>query len=89
MKTEDKIQEMLDEARRGKETWAETFGIHSTTFETFLQTLQDDVLEFELEMRRRGREPDMSKIRRYLGNLVKGNREIRRILVNVAKVEGI
>ena len=70
MKTEDRIDQMLREAR-GKETWAETFGIHSTTFETFLQTLQEDVLAFELEMRRRGRDPDMSKIRRYLGNLIK------------------
>jgi len=88
MKTEDKIQRMLSE-KKGRESWADTFGIHSTTFETFLQTLQEDVLEFELEMRRRGRDPDMSKIRRYLGNLMRGNREIRRILVNVAKVEGI
>jgi len=88
MKTEDKIERMLRE-KRGKESWADTFGIHSTTFETFLKTLQEDVLEFELEMRRRGRDPDMSKIRRYLGNLMKGNREVRRILVNVAKVEGI
>ena len=87
MKTEDKIEQMLSEAR--KESWADTFGIHSTTFGTFLQTLQEDVLEFEMEMRRRGKDPDMSKIRRYLGNLIKGNREVRRILVNVAKVEGI
>lgn len=87
MELEDKIDEMLTE--RGSETWAQRFGIHSTTFETFLATMQEDVLEFELEMRRRGRDPDMSKIRRFLGQLMKANKEVRRILVNVAKVEGM
>ncbi len=86
MKIEDKLQRMIKEAN---ESWAERFGIHSTTFSTFLETFQEDVLEFELEMRRRGRDPDMSKIRRLLGSLNKANKEVRRILVNVAKVEGM
>jgi hypothetical protein len=67
----DKYIETIDEAN---ETWAEKFGIHSTTFETFLQTLQEDVLEFELEMRRRGRNPNMSQIKRFLGQLAKANK---------------
>ena len=86
MKFEDYIDDKIDE---GNEPWSERFGIHSTTFETFLQTLQEDVLEFELEMRRRGRSPSMSSIKRLLSQLSKANKEMRRILVNVAKVEGI
>ncbi len=86
MKFGNYIDDKIDE---GKEPWSERFGIHSTTFETFLQTLQEDVLEFELEMRRRGRHPNMSSIKRLLGQLAKANKEMRRILVNVAKVEGI
>ena len=70
MKIEDKLERMISEAT---ESWAERFGIHSTTFSTFLQTFQEDVLEFELEMRRRGRDPDMSKIRRLLGKLSLSN----------------
>jgi hypothetical protein len=86
MKIEDKLDRIMKEAN---EPWSERFGIHSTTFETFLRTMQEDVLEFELEMRRRGRDPNMSKIRRFLGQLMKANKEVRKILVNVAKVEGI
>ncbi len=86
MNITDKLEKMISER---KEPWSERFGIHSTTFETFLQTLQEDVLEFELEMRRRGRSPSMSSIKRLLSQLSKANKEMRRILVNVAKVEGI
>jgi hypothetical protein len=87
----DKYIETIDEKTidEAYETWAEKFGIHSTTFGSFLQSLQEDVLEFELEMRRRGRHPNMSQIRRLLGQLAQANKEVRRILVNVAKVEGI
>jgi hypothetical protein len=86
MKIEDKIQRMVSEAN---EPWSQKFGIHSTTFETFLETLQSDVLEFELEMRRRGKEPDLTKFRRLIGQLGKANKEMRRILVTAAKGMGI
>lgn len=87
MKPEDKIDMMLAEAMR--DTWAERFGSHNVTFENFLKTFQADVLEFELEMRRRGKEPDLTKVRRLLGQLAKANKEVRRILVTVARAQDL
>lgn len=86
MSIEDRIKQMINERN---EPWSERFGIHSTTFVTFLQTLQNDITEFELEMKRRGRKPDMSGAKRLLGSLMKANIEMRRVLVTTAKKEGI
>ena len=87
MKTLDKIEMILTE--RLKDTWAGKFQIHSETLSNFLKTFNSDVLEFEMELRRMGDNPDLTKIRRLLTNLQKANDEIRRILVTVAKAKGL
>lgn len=86
MEALDKIEMILSE--RG-DSWAARFSVHSDTFSNFIDTLNQDILAFELEMRRRGKEPDLSRVRRLLSNLQKANKEVRKVLVTVARAEGL
>lgn len=87
MRAEEKIDAILYE--RLKDTWAGKFQLHSETLSNFLNTFNDNILEFELELRRRGETPDLTKMRRLVSDLQRANEEVRKTLVTVTRSKGI
>lgn len=87
MKTEDKLDMILNEAM--KDSWSGKFQVLSDNLGSFINAFTDDVLGLELELRRRGDDPDFSKVRRFLRSLNKAQQQMKKILTTVARSKGL